>query len=95
MNLENIKTISYCTNINGKNSSNDKSDGQVIAYGVWDNTSTKNEWTEITIDLTYNEEYEGVVPNYLMITASASKYGDYFTGSNGSEMYLDDFELVY
>lgn len=35
------------------------------------------------------------VPKYLLITASASKYGDYFTGGNGATLWLDDLELVY
>lgn len=35
------------------------------------------------------------IPNYIVIVASASKYGDYFTGSTGSTMWLDDLELIY
>ena len=30
-----------------------------------------------------------------MICASASKYGDYFTGGAGATMYIDDIKLVY
>ena len=30
-----------------------------------------------------------------MIVCSASRWGDYFTGSTQSEMWLDDFELLY
>ena len=29
------------------------------------------------------------------IAAAASKYGDYFTGSTSSVMYVDEFSLVY
>lgn len=106
MNLNNIKTIKYCKNINGANSKNE-AEGKVIAYGVWNRTKSDapnngvtSDWIEVTIDLKYNEEYSDCsvltnVPNYLMLTASASKYGDYFTGSTDSEMYLDDFEFVY
>lgn len=91
------KTVSYCSGTLGSDSSNDRTDGKIIAYGVWEQDNTKQypDWTEITVDLTYNDEYDGTVPNYLMLTASASKYGDYFTGSTGSVMYLDDVELVY
>ena len=32
---------------------------------------------------------------YLIVVASASKYGDYFTGSKSSVMYVDDFSLIY
>ena len=35
------------------------------------------------------------IPSYIVIVASASKYGDYFTGSTGSTMWLDDLELIY
>jgi hypothetical protein len=31
----------------------------------------------------------------LVISCAASAYGDYFTGSTGSVMYVDDFEFVY
>jgi len=89
------KTVSYCTGAIDKNSTNDKTDGHIIAYHEWTNTQSMGEWTQITIDLIYNDEYEGEVPNYLMLTASASKYGDYFAGSTESVMYLDDIELVY
>jgi hypothetical protein len=29
------------------------------------------------------------------VVCSSSKYGDYFTGGDGSIMYLDDFSLIY
>lgn len=91
----NSKTMSYCTQLNGGSSSNDQTDGHIVAWAEWHNTQSMADWTEITLDLHYNEEYEGEVPTYLMLTASASKYGDYFSGSSSSCMYLDDFELVY
>ncbi len=89
------KTVSYCTGALDKSSKNDATDGKIIAWAEWTNTKTVGEWTQYTLDLKYNDEYEGEVPDYLMLTASASKYGDYFAGSTGSVMYLDDFELVY
>lgn len=98
------KTMSYTSadlsdmnNSKAKTLTNDRTDGKVIACGIWeqDNSMQYPEWTKITVPLTYYEEYEGEVPTYLMLTASASKYGDYFTGSTESVMYLDDVELVY
>ncbi|WP_230312218.1 PCMD domain-containing protein [Alistipes senegalensis] len=90
------KTVTYCSGALNKDSTNDRTDGKIIAYGEWINTTPEtSEWTEVTVELHYNEEYEGTVPNYLMLTASASKYGDYFAGSTASIMYLDDVELVY
>lgn len=89
------KTVSYCSGTLDKSSTNDRTDGKIIAWAEWTNTQSMAGWTKITLDLTYNEEWEGEVPTYLMLTASASKYGDYFAGSEASVMYLDDFELVY
>ena len=44
------------------------------------------------IPLVYNDKTKKA--SNLMITASASRYGDFFTGGL-SVLYLDDFELVY
>jgi hypothetical protein len=46
---------------------------------------------EFTID--YNSTSR--VPKYILLTASASKYGDYFVGGSGAVLYLDDIELLY
>lgn len=98
------KTMSYTSadmsdmnDDKAKSLTNDRTDGKVIACGVWepDNSTQHPDWTKITVSLEYYDEYEGEVPTYLMLTASASKYGDYFTGSTASVMYLDDVEFVY
>ncbi|MDE7074518.1 MAG: PCMD domain-containing protein, partial [Odoribacter sp.] len=34
-------------------------------------------------------------PTYILIVASASKYGDYFTGGVGSRLWVDEFELGF
>lgn len=67
----------------------------VIAYGSITDEEAKGtgEWQEFTIDLKYRDLTRK--PKYIIVVASASKYGDYFTGSTGSLMYIDDFELVY
>ena len=36
-----------------------------------------------------------IVPTHLVLVCSASRYGDYFTGSRDSKMWVDDFELIY
>lgn len=46
-----------------------------------------------TIDVDYRSTTR--IPTYIVIVASASYYGDYFTGSTASTMWLDDLELVY
>ena len=67
----------------------------VIAYGSITDEEAKGtgEWQEFTIDLKYRDLTRS--PKYIIIVASASKYGDYFTGSTSSVMYVDDFSLSY
>lgn len=71
----------------------DPDDECVIAYGSMQQGQTIGEWTPFEFELKYNSTSR--VPKYILITSSASKYGDYFTGGNGSVLYIDDFELVY
>lgn len=69
---------------------------QFIAYGelpVADCVSTEGQWKGFEIPLKYKNLTEK--PTHIIIVCSSSKYGDYFTGGNGSTMYLDDFSLVY
>ena len=67
----------------------------IIAYGTISDEEAKGaaDWTKFTIDLKYRDLER--TPKYIIIVVSASKYGDYFTGSTNSVMYIDDFELVY
>ena len=68
----------------------------IVAYGTITDEEAKGtngEWKEFTINLEYRDLTRK--PKYIIVVASASKYGDYFTGSTGSVMYIDDFELVY
>lgn len=65
----------------------------VIAYGEMPLNKSVEEWTEFTIPLDYRATNR--IPTHIIIVCSASRYGDYFTGSTQSVMWLDDFELVY
>lgn len=65
----------------------------VIAYGELPLTSTIEEWTEFTIPLKYVATDRK--PTHIVIVCSASRWGDYFIGSNESALWVDDFELVY
>ena len=47
---------------------------------------------EVVIPLDYRRT--DIKPSYIILVASASKGGDYFTGGP-SVMYIDDFELIY
>ncbi len=65
----------------------------VSAYGEMIFTEGIYEWTQITIPLEYNDT--SINHTHIIIVASASRYGDYFTGSSNSRMMLDDMELIY
>lgn len=65
----------------------------VIAYGEMPLSQSVENWQEFTIPLDYRVTNR--VPTHIIIVCSASRYGDYFTGSTQSVMWLDDFELVY
>lgn len=68
-------------------------DPGVIAYAEFISGSITNTYQEFNLELKYNATDRK--PKYVIIVASASKYGDYFTGGNGSILYLDDFELTF
>ncbi|MBQ8853698.1 MAG: DUF4493 domain-containing protein [Alistipes sp.] len=66
----------------------------ILAKAYWESTEDHNEWTLMELPIEYKE---GVTakPTLLIITFSCSGYGDYFTGSTDSYMYVDDVEFVY
>lgn len=71
------------------------SGSNVVAYGehVFTSATTEPGLVEITIPL--NDVNPSLTVSNIIIVASASRYGDYFVGGDGSLLYLDDFELVY
>jgi len=71
-------------------------DPRVVAYGALPSDQCVNsngQWKEFNIPLEYHSLT--TKPTHLIIVCSASKYGDYFHGSDSSVLYLDDFEFVY
>lgn len=71
-----------------------QNDPRVVAYGqMTQGTSSNGAWQELNIPLEYHSLTKK--PTHLIIVCSASKYGDYFYGSDSSVLHLDDFELVY
>jgi len=65
----------------------------VVGYGEWIMDYSVEEWRQVTIPIDYVAT--DVRPTHIMIVCSASRYGDYFSGSTKSKLWLDDFELVY
>lgn len=71
----------------------------IIAHGeiITDNNTTDdpgnvNGYIQFTIPIEYRSLKN---PSYIVIAGAASRYGDYFTGGEGSTLYLDELELVY
>lgn len=73
----------------------DKNATNIVAYGeqIWDSNTDGDGMIEFTIPLDYRKLDE--VPNRIVLVAAASQFGDYFQGSSGSTMRLDDIELIY
>lgn len=77
----------------------DKNAADVIAYGekTWEQSTEGEGMIPFEIRFDYNAKQDGKtrIPNRILIVAAASKFGDYFQGSTGSTMWLDDLELIY
>ena len=69
--------------------------GHIIGYGDFMIEETVEEWQELTLEITYREQYLDEKPNVLILTAASSYRGDYFEGEVGSTLYVDDIEFVY
>ena len=68
-------------------------DPHIIAYGKLEDNTSSDSYKEFEIKLKYRDTER--TPKYIVITACASKYGDYFTGGVGSTLLVDEFEFVY
>lgn len=76
----------------------DPANPAVIAYGEasWtSNFGPDGALERIEIPLEYKASAKTSAPVYVIIVCTASKYGDYFVGGEGSTLYADDFEFVY
>lgn len=71
----------------------DKNNSHVIAYAEYISGNSDSQYQQKDLVLDYR--YDNRTPKYILIVASASKYGDYFTGGVGSKLLIDNFELIY
>lgn len=74
---------------------NIKADDKFIAYGELSSgaATAGDGFVEFNIPIEYRNLDDK--PTHIIVVCSASKYGDYMVGGDGSTMYLDDLELVY
>lgn len=73
----------------------DKTGPGVIAFGELILTDSTEGEGMIPFEITLDYKDLTRKAKYLVLTASASRYGDYFTGGEGSTLWLDDLEFVY
>ena len=66
---------------------------EVVAYGKIESGSDIPQWSQFEVTLNYKATNR--IPRYILVVSSASKYGDYFTGGNGSVLCIDDYQLLY
>ncbi len=71
----------------------DRNDPHIIAFAELLQGKTVENWTQV--DLTLKYRYKNRTPKYILIVASSSKYGDFFTGGDESLLCIDNFELLY
>ncbi|WP_251967016.1 PCMD domain-containing protein [Parabacteroides sp. AD58] len=72
---------------------NYSSDEHILAYGSFTISQSVTAFQLGEINLTYKSLDKK--PTHIIIVASSSKKGDYFTGGEGSTLWLDELELVY
>ena len=76
----------------------DPNENCIVAYGEYtfkEDYGADGSLQQLDIPIQYYDKARTVKPLYLIIVCSASKYGDYYSGGEGSQMYVDDFELIY
>ena len=71
----------------------DINDPHIIAYQAIITSEEKSEYTPFELELEYRSTSR--IPNYIIIIASSSKLGDFFTGSTQSVLYVDEFSLEW
>ena len=71
----------------------DKNASYVIGYGQLERGSSMDAYEQFEIEIEYRST--AIIPTYIMVTCASSKYGDYFTGSTSSVLYVDQLSLDY
>lgn len=68
-------------------------DASVVAYAEYYSAENIASWQEFSLELEYRATNRK--PTHIVIVFSASKYGDYFTGGDGSVLQLDELKLEF
>lgn len=65
---------------------------EIIGYGTLDLAKATDGYVEFDIPVVYTSN---ATPTYIGIMAASSRWGDVYTGSTDSVLYLDELELRY
>ena len=68
-------------------------DPGIIAHAKMETDKATDGYESFELKLEYRDLTR--TPKYVVISACASRLGDYFTGAVGSVLYVDEFEFVY
>lgn len=67
-------------------------DPSVIGYGELVLTEDHGDYVHFEIPIEYRRDD---IPTYICIVAASSRFGDAYTGSSDSVLYVDEFQLNY
>lgn len=65
----------------------------IIGYGELQSDQEVKNWTQFSFPIKYNDPVRK--PTHVVMTATASYLGGNFCGGDGSEMLIDEFELIW
>lgn len=71
----------------------DENDPKIIAFGKAGSSADQESWKSETINLEYR--FTNRTPKYILVVCSSSRYGDFFTGGEGSTLQIDNLRLIY
>lgn len=69
-----------------------ENDPNIIAYARMVKGEDVGTWTHETLKLKYRSDR---TPKWIVVVATPSKFGDYFTGGDGSLLNVDNVKLIY
>jgi hypothetical protein len=69
-----------------------ESDPSVIGYGLKVLTTDYGDYVHFEIPIDYRSD---ATPSYICIVAASSRFGDAYTGSSDSILYIDELQLNY
>lgn len=69
-----------------------ENDPAIIGYANFEFSEWMDSYRQFELEIEYRSERN---PTVVAIVAASSRYGDYFTGGEGTVLYLDEFAMKY